>query len=198
MNIAIVTSWNAAYQPLADLVIPNRQAYCDRHGYTLVTDNNFIERAGQWGKIDLARRTLPEFDAVFVMDLDAIFTNENLIIEDLADRDMTCTRDLNGFNNGQFIIKNTEWARQLLDVVWTLGAGWSHYPNPDQSCLVHHLVCEDQGRWSVKPQRSMNSYLHREHGLDCPVGEWQPGDFVLHVPNLSLSKRLAVLSGLLH
>ena len=198
MNIAIISAWDKKYDALANITSPNHKMYCDKHGYELVTVNNWEGtwegRGPQWSRLDVARKTLHRFDAIFIIDIDMIITNMNIKIEDLATHDFVCTYDVNGFNAASIILKNTEWAINFIDKYWTVGNRYLNFPNPEQTCMAHLLICEPKDKWDIKPQRTMNSFPYQYYeDLDFPEGTWAPEDFILHTPALPLEQRIEIL-----
>jgi hypothetical protein len=199
MKIGIVSCWNKKYEVLANLVLPNRRIYCEKHGYESVEvggwDSDTWEgRAACWGRMDVSRKVLHRFDAIFVMDIDAVITNMDIKIEDLATHDFVSTADVNGLNAGMILIKHTDWSAAFMDKYWETGKRYQHFPNSEQSCMAHLLICEPQEKWSIKPQRTMNSFpYHLYEDFKFPEGQWESLDFILHTPALDIQTRLKVL-----
>src|SRR5436190_22999566 len=90
------------YSELAELTIPYMEKYCKRHGYSfhpvkceVLKDNSFGFR-----KVKEAAKLLPKYDALMVMDIDCLITNQTKKIEDYLERgkDFYISRDINGFN----------------------------------------------------------------------------------------------------
>ena len=97
------TPWN--YQELADLTNPNKQRYCDKHGYDFVphftnfdfdkyyVDENRPKGMANWHggfeKIGLVLRLLKsgKYDWVFWLGTDTLITNFDIKIEEVIDND---------------------------------------------------------------------------------------------------------------
>lgn len=198
MKVGVVTACDAAYNDLLSVVMPNRLDYCNRHGYTHILRGwNGDDRGPQWARIGAAISVLDEFDLMFIMDVDAIITNMDVKLEELSIfyPSLTATEDVNGFNSGMLMLQNSPWTEYFMKRYWKIGPLYNHYANPEQSCLAHLLICEPPAVWDVVPQREFNSYLyeHYDYG-DYPLGQWQEGDFVLHLPGMDNAKRIEILN----
>jgi hypothetical protein len=198
-RFAVFSAWDAGYAELAATTIPNRRTWCERWGYELVTCDRWEEaRHPLWAKWKLARDRLPDFDWAFVLDVDAIICNPSRQLRDfLGDTDLLVTADINGVNAGVLLLKNTPWTNALLEKIWNAEPSYRSYPNPEQSALAHLLCAEPKERWAVLPQRSFNSYLYGEYSRVFPEGQYQDGDFILHLPALSRTRRLEIFRGIL-
>ena len=203
MKIALLTLYFENYQPLADVVLPNWRSYCARHGYELIVHCGEYVRGCPIGfqKVGYAYErmfnTPNDLDAVAVLDLDLVITNPSVKIESFIDEvhDYFVTADVNGLNNGAFIVKKNEGGKQILQYI----LGNKHLCNNEQDMLKYHLdepVLKD--RLKIVPHPSFNSYwydLYPEHGESAKIsGIWEPGHFILHLPGLRLETRLELLS----
>jgi hypothetical protein len=67
--------------------LPNKQRYCDLHGYTHLplTSGFDASRPPAWSKIKFLREHLPRFDWLFWSDIDSLITNYSIRLQDLAD-----------------------------------------------------------------------------------------------------------------
>lgn len=187
----LTTSYFENYQPLADLVLPNLQAYCDRHGYGLRTQISDDTRSYGFQKIEQMRDALPHTDMVLCCDIDILITNFNYKIEDFTDpeHDAYFVIDRCGLNSGVSIWCNRPAAYEYIDAVMAtekLGC-------PHEQAAITGMV-RDWKRSKFLHHPSINSYLYREYGENRPQseGQWFKGDFLLHLPGLPLSRRLAI------
>ena len=66
---------------------------------------------------------------------------------------------------------------------------------PHEQAAITGMV-RDWKRSKFLPHPSINSYLYREYGENRPQteGQWFKGDFLLHLPGLPLSRRLAIVA----
>lgn len=205
MTIAVATIYHPNYQQLADAVMPNWQEYCGRHGYGLMV-RCIPERGVQIGfekmmmvMDTLFRQPCPP-DAMFVLDLDILITNLTCRVEDIVavapERDYFVPTGFNGLCNGSFVIRRTGAAREILEYV--LRNPYGH--DNEQNTLKLHLDTEPvlKDRIQLFPYTAFGSFmldLYPEHGEPTRErGNWEPGDFILHLAGLQLEKRLEIVN----
>ncbi|CAG8435424.1 981_t:CDS:2 [Funneliformis mosseae] len=120
----------------ASLSAQNKREYAEKHGYAFVprsseyAQQNYRKREEVWGKIDAVEKILPYYEWLIWLDMDAIFTNRTLSVENLLEM---CTERVGGkeafeninfivarpigddmINAGVFLIRNTEWAVDFI------------------------------------------------------------------------------------
>jgi len=200
-RVAFVSAWNSGYDELAKVTLPNREEYCKRHGYDLITVPDWTgDRGPQWARIAVAIKQLAKYDTVFVMDIDAIITNPDFDFKWLAatSRSLTATEDINGFNCGMLLLNQSVWTLDFMRRYWDAGKFYSHHVNPEQTCMAHMLICEPQKEWEIVSQRKFNSFRYElfEYG-PYPEGQWQKGDFILHLPSLDNDQRIKIFNAYL-
>jgi len=201
MNIGILAFTTPSFAPVADITVPAFKAYCAMHGYAfcLATGDDWKPRTRKLGfiKTQAVFDAPPQFDALFVVDLDILITNPLVPLESLIHptADIIVTTDVNGFNSGAYIIRNTKAAKSFLTMVFEM----EHEPgiNGEQDAMNSALKFQNPGFAAWLPQRAMNSYLYTEYpdtnGADEP-GHWQPGDFLLHLPGRSNERRVEIFN----
>eukprot|EP00934_Nitzschia_sp_Nitz4_P005160 Nitzschia sp. Nitz4//scaffold7_size249615//246568//247569//NITZ4_001223-RA/size249615-processed-gene-0.218-mRNA-1//-1//CDS//3329558580//5150//frame0 len=118
------------FNDLLSMTWPNKQAWCDIHGYHLVDSSPYLDnsRPPSWSKIVAARRLLVEehCDWVLWLDADTVIMNSTKRIESFlpapnATHDFVVTRQKSdSFNAGAWAIRNTPWAIQFLDDWWNM------------------------------------------------------------------------------
>jgi hypothetical protein len=210
MNVAVCSFHFSGHQELADITVPNKVAYCERHGYTGVFD--IREDWLPYDKFRLVRELLPDHDAVLWIDCDAIFANPTFRVEALIDhlegqRALTITRDgKNGdvpsVNSGVFLMERCDAALAFLDMalsptMYKMGTAVRHM-NGDQP-LINEWIHTHPGFARIVPQRIMNSYLRDEYPiLLYPWSQYQPGDWILHFAGLPYPRRVELARQLLH
>eukprot|EP00285_Hemiselmis_virescens_P012759 CAMPEP_0173396756 /NCGR_PEP_ID=MMETSP1356-20130122/36467_1 /TAXON_ID=77927 ORGANISM="Hemiselmis virescens, Strain PCC157" /NCGR_SAMPLE_ID=MMETSP1356 /ASSEMBLY_ACC=CAM_ASM_000847 /LENGTH=342 /DNA_ID=CAMNT_0014355857 /DNA_START=41 /DNA_END=1066 /DNA_ORIENTATION=+ len=118
------------------------EGYAERHGYRWIvddTDHGHGERDTRWNKVGALREALRAMqstgeEAVMWIDADAAFTNFAAAAHELLDQaapseDLLICRDLSVprekptcapicLNTGAFLLRNTEWSRQLVEHWW--------------------------------------------------------------------------------
>jgi hypothetical protein len=197
-KIAVCSFWFSGHQELADATTPNKEAYCELHGY-----DYWFECKEEWGpadKLRIMRMLLDDYDAALWIDCDAFFANPSFKIEALIDHTkcavLTITRDGYDYavNSGVFLMERWDETLQFLD--WALQpeifAQIQQYPLKDQDILAKFAV-EYPELTRILPQRMMNSYLRAEYEVyNYPWSDYQPGDWILHAAGLPMEKRIAI------
>ena len=207
MKIALVTLYYPNYRPLAELVLPNWCDYCYKHGYGMFTHcGDWPAPVNQIGfqKLSFLYNLMNyeecRYDAFAVLDLDVIFTNLTKRIEDFMDdsHDYFVTTGFNGLCNGSFVVKNNEGGKEVVKTMLEN----RHGHNNEQDTLKYHLDEEPfASRVRVSPYTDFGSFrldLYPEHGEPTRErGNWQKGDFLLHLAGLELDRRLEVTQEML-
>jgi hypothetical protein len=206
--IVFTTMHDDAYQPLADLTLEqNKRKYCEKYGYPLIakTDGWVLEKqAIGFEKVNLVRDALqkyPECDWVFFSECDAMITNFDIKLEQLADDKFhfILPSDINGINCGNFMIRNSPIGRAYLDSIESAYLIYKDTPIWENSYIQHTVTGTLWQRViKVVPQRLFNSYDYDtlpRYPKPCKDalgydGQWQPGDFIIHFANQSLEQRI--------
>lgn len=209
-KIGLLTAYYDNYKPLAEIVVPNLQGYCRKHEYGFY--NYILSPLGahySFKRIKMLRElfSYEAIDIIFCTDIDILITNHNIKIESFLDNkhDFYITKDVNGINAGNFIIKNTVWSRAFLDFIL------SKQDSFDNDQVVLESI-KDDVQWNSKikilSHPSINSYIYDNYGENWGVigdrkiekpteeeGDWREGNFVLHLPGIPLDKRIEILKG---
>lgn len=200
MTIAILSAWDHSQADLAAVTWPNKKSYCDRHGYDAIAKvGDLPDRHPVWLRIAAARELLPRYDWIFLLDLDTMIMNPRITLESLLpadpDVDLVATYDVHGINTGAILLRNTAWTQDFLTKVWS-ATHFISFPNAEQTAIAYLLFAEPQAKWRCLPQRSFNSFLYGEYGLSHPGGEYQAGDFILHLPAMPNHRRVEIFQNL--
>jgi hypothetical protein len=189
---ALATYSTRNYRVLYEITFANMAAYCARHGYTF-RPSIFTGQPTKMGasKADYLGSLLEEgFETILWMDADALVTNPEISIEDrlAGEGGLTICSDLFGLNGGVFLFDESALGQQLLYAISVISQSMGN----EQAAITYLSAIEPyQGLIHVKPQRWMNSYLNEEYGRPAWwMGNWEPGDFILHLPALSLERRV--------
>jgi hypothetical protein len=200
------TTWPVDYQPIADIIIPNRDAYCRRHGYDHAVatglsydlpDSQYYARYRLQYLCDylMGHGTV---DYCWVLNVSSYITGPEKRLEDLVDdhHDIYFTHGVGVLNAGSFIVRNcaTVWD-------WLICMVAESVDNDNEQLAIQHSEKDPRFSYLFKilPQRSINSYWHELYGnLYGPLdklteGQWQPGDLVISLPGVSLADRLKIL-----
>lgn len=215
-RVLVLVLYAKNFQPLADVTLPNIKEYCKIHGYFCYS-MVFDEYTSDFGfhKISMMQKIFDrgQADIIWSLDLDCLITNMNVKVESFVDPDydMFITKDINGLNAGSFIVKNTENSRGLLKEIMIMQGSEDNEQNAIERIYSTPAEWRDD-KIKVLPHPSINSYLYSYYGphygkieysetdiLRQPTheeGEWQSGDFMVHVPALPLELRIHILSNM--
>ena len=201
----LATMHNAGYEALSSVTFDNNKVpYCERHGYEITAKTDNWSDIIYFDKIQYLLDILdynPEVKWVWWLDCDALITNFNKKIEDVIDDDyhIIITTDVNGINNGSFFIKNSveskEWLRMVLSYKELYKT--KKWDNPEQTPMIMTYI--KYRSWiKLLPQREFNSYMYTLYpgisNVDMlhTVGEWEPGDWVVHWPGIGNELRIEI------
>lgn len=204
MKIAILILYTESWQSMADIVVPNAQEYSDRHGYKLIVQKWPEPMMSNFGynKLEQIQAIFEheESDVVMSMDLDAMITNHGIRVEDFIenDFDVYLTSDYNGLNCGVFIIKKSGYSNWLIDRVLEFRGKPKMYCEQDGIReFIKTFPPPATSRIKMIEQTKLNAYLYEMYP-EIPLqsheqGNWNPGDFIIHLPGLGYETRLAFL-----
>ena len=139
MNITVCTlSINDWYQDIVKYALSNLKNYCKTHNYKCVIDYGISDtiydktRQEPWYKILLIEKLLKdnESDYIVWIDADCQILKPDVKLEYFIDKYFgspdTClvlTQDNNLFNTGVMFIKNTDFAKNLMQLIWNNSNG---------------------------------------------------------------------------
>lgn len=206
MRICIQCLYTKSWLDIAKITVPNITAYCQKKCYSW-NIQCIDEPYDAFEKIRQIQGLFErdEADVVMSIDCDALITNYTKRIEDFLKIDSwfyVCS-DYNGINCGVFIVKNTVYSKIGLDYI--LSKKEDNDVHCEQDALCKYLqVFEpiinkyDYPKVQILPHPSINSYLyHLYHETPTQTheqGQWQEGDFILHLPGISMEQRKQILS----
>jgi galactosyl transferase GMA12/MNN10 family len=207
---AIATMHDATYQALADITFnQNKVPYCDRWGYKLYAKTDGFSE-GKHIYFDKMRHILEvmhdaDLEWIWWLDGDAMITNWTIPLETYCDPEyhFVISVDRYNLNNGSFFIRNSQQGRNYIEHILSLESQYLDHIWPDQQPMID-LIEQYQTITKIHSQRDFNSYdydfYHRDHGnthdwdLFGNNGNWQPGDFVMHYPGVTMQNKI-VLAG---
>lgn len=157
-NIAVLTSsYIYADMCMAEASLPsveNKRTYAERHGYDFVTrstefaQEEFRQRRLVWGKIGAIQKTLPHYEWLLWMDMDAVVVNMDKDVREimqLVERDKRTGGEISlivarpkrdkMLNAGVMLIKNTEWSRRFLSEVQRRKDWYNKPPSYEQGAI---------------------------------------------------------------
>ena len=204
INIAVVSMYNESHSDLAEYTWPNKVAYAKKHGYSsyaktsgwTITPIHFEKLTHMLDVMKLE----PNLDWVWWLDNDAVITNMDVQLEDIVDNNyhVIITTDIASLNSGSFMVRNSMQGRAWLEFI--LAKGLEHYKDnrwPEQQPMTDFFV-SFQDIIKIVPQRTMNSYNYNIYGVDPTdlvgtSGQWELGDFVLHMPAIPNPMRINII-----
>lgn len=191
--------FSPSHQALADISVPNLEAYCKRHGYEMriihIENDNYAykkhEAFKEWVQNDY-------FDILLYIDIDALIMNFNYKVEDFINDDecFCITADPNGLNGGVILLRNDTWGKLFNDFVLEQRNNYENEQNIYDAFREHESV----GRLiTVKPHPSFNQYDYSLY-IECKdrigredLGDFKEGNFIIHFPALSIENKIAMM-----
>ncbi|KAL9252888.1 Xyloglucan 6-xylosyltransferase 1-like protein [Drosera capensis] len=177
--------------------IKNKIDYCRIHGIEIFYNLALLdaEMAGFWAKLPLIRKLLlshPEVEFLWWMDSDAMFTDmvfelpwdrykdSNLVMHGWNEM-VYDQKNWIGLNTGSFLLRNKQWALDLLDVLAPMGPKGKIreeagklltrelkdrpvFEADDQSAMVYILATQ-RDKWGDKVYLENAYYLHGYWGI---------------------------------
>jgi hypothetical protein len=174
MRIGFINYFDAAYHRIGALSVPNKEAYCARHGYDYLLSHETLapERPAAWNKVRLLQKYIKDYDWLFWNDADTLIANPDRRLEDLVDPNYPFIVGSDGsLNTGNLLVHNVPEIEGALEEWWNEDGDIFHFLW-EQKALAE--LIERDSWWAahvqVVPQAVMNAY---------PV-TYQPGDFLVH------------------
>lgn len=190
MKIAIAQLYTKHFDSWADIPIKNKEVYCNKHGYDLVTrrgtyETKFEIRHASWHSIRLILEILEttNVDWVFWSDIDALIMDQTVKLESFIENkyDMIIPNQGTGeyceiktrscLCCGHYFIKNTEWSKQFLKLLWK----WpieqfykykkqSYWEQCGMNYLYHENAMDFEDHVKIEPNnRSFNSFYFMDN-----------------------------------
>lgn len=202
MKLCVVTIYDENYYEIANVTIPSDKEYCLKNGYDFIA-HKLLDGNYHYKKHELFCDLLERYDVIFYKDIDSIFTNHTIKIENfLSVKDVYFTKDINEINGGVFMVKSSLWVKMWNDFVLSQKQLF-----PNEQNVYNHYEVLFSSNIEIYPQYYFNSYKYEFYGErfgkisgDAPKnipshenGQWNKGDFILHVPALTLITRINIL-----
>lgn len=137
-------------------LVENRQAYCNRHNYTLIDANPLMNssRPAAWSKLLAMDHHFQKdnYDYLMFLDMDTIIMNPDIKLESFVEAsggtyDLIMTEDDNGLNSGVFLARNTPWTLWFLRTAWeqeqlvpTLSTNGQRHPFRWEQRAFHYMT----------------------------------------------------------
>lgn len=181
LKIAIVSLYDRSYKEIGQYSDYNKIVYAQKHKYDIFLYHNKLDdsRHVAWSKIPAIENHLDHYDWIWWTDADSLVMNKDIKLESFIKEnfDLIITQEATAknYNTGSFLIKNSDWSKQLLKDIYEQ-TEYSHMPPWEQQALAkllkkNHKLFE---HILVLPQRTMNSHISE------PGGTYKKGDFIIH------------------
>lgn len=202
MSLSLLTFYMDNYVELTRLVIPNRDEYCARHGYTHVVKTGPYKDAGLYYAVQRLWFLLDEMEKPgaseywWVMNAQSVITNmtKDVMIVTDPNHHFWIARDINGLNAGVFVVKNSERGRAWIRFVAEKAPHINHCWHEQRVMQENETNIAWADVVSVIHPSLCNSYRYSLYNWpDTTPGDWRPGDLVLSFPGTSLSERLSLV-----
>lgn len=205
MKTLVLSCYTPSMQPVAELTIPTHKALAEHIG----ADHRAVELADapiteiMWAKPELVSDALEEGYNVWWIDADAAVTNVEAVptVGQIygweADGAIEATCDINGLNAGVFFVRNCWRTEQFFYACKTHGRTLFEGVNTGEQMAMCHFASRPPYENIIAycdRQRTMNSYWPKAYTYPgCEAAWWERGDFILHLPGLTNSKRVEIL-----
>jgi hypothetical protein len=203
--IRVCTQFDEPFRGVADLTLPVLREYCERHGYSLRVDENApIKRSIVWDRFSVVAEELrQEWDWIVHVDADVLITNFHIRLEEFMEPGTgivisACERESGGrfLNDGVCLFENCMAVLNIVDRVVATEEGDRIFCGQD---VLQQILDGRMGAGSswikVERQKAINAFLYEEYGMPkTTIGQWTPGDFVLHLPGCSNQRRIEIFS----
>ncbi len=204
MRIAVTTFYTESYQPLADITIPILDKYCNKHGYVLHI-NKTKEDNIHFVKTKDAKNLLDEYSLVWGVECDFLITNLNYKITDFInwEADTFLCKDVNGVNSGSVIFKSTDLCRTMLNCLNSYKGNiedeqifFENQHDPSIKYLSHPSINSIPYEPYYAPSYGRYNFMEGMVSIKPTVeeGQWEPGQFVMHLPGMTMERRIEIFN----
>ena len=184
MEIALVNFFDANYDEVGAISVPNKRAYCAQHGYDYILEHEALDptRPASWNKLKLMQQYIGQYQALFWNDTDTLIMNPAITLESLLlpQKPIIVGSDNWGINCGNFIIQNEPGIDAVLQEWWDKDDDVFH-PWWEQKALMNLIATKSEwrDRIGIQPERKMNSHLIH----------YEDGDFLIHFAGFGRNKQ---------
>lgn len=212
MRIALITAFNELYRPLAEISIPNFQAYCNRHGYDLKV-GEYHDRAetqedrvtrGDLCKAGMFRQLYNDYDVIMWLDVDSIIMNHDIRIQDklrcvCAPPFPGCqpwlwTHNTDGPLSGFWIARTTPLIRKWVER-FSFACAYE-YGGGDQYAM--EIISQRQpyrfigdAEHCIPAKQAGHCFLPEMVPEELKqFGRYEPGDWIITFPSMDIATRL--------
>jgi hypothetical protein len=192
------------FEEMLRLVLPNREAYCARHGYEhwVWTGSSYLD-ADEYYAVNRLRYLRDRFvedervELAWVLNVAAVITNPLVRIEEFVDddaADVFITRAPNGaLHAASLVVRRSAWSiGWLSDMIERANTVHRDHPwHENQAMIDSEAACGPKMR--VLPHPSIDQLHSSRYRWPSDAQDWKPGDFVVTFSGLPLNVRVALV-----
>jgi len=199
LRIIVLIHYTENWQLLADITVPILFKYANKHDYEVwVKRVPPYEKYTGIEKLSMIDTYLQDGDIGLIMDADTCITNFKIKIESFLEegKDLYLSE---GLNMGIFIIRYSSWSKAFIHMlIKSIESGQS---NCEQDAVELFMKHHKDDKIKVCSHPCFNSYLSELYpDIPQPVtaeqGQWEQGQFICHLPALSMETRIAKMKEL--
>ncbi|PWU06879.1 MAG: hypothetical protein C5B47_06935 [Verrucomicrobia bacterium] len=207
-NQIAVVHGGAPFDEVTQITFRNHAEYALKHGY-LLQELRFNPKQPQ-NKLSMLYQMLQnlEIHRAFWIDSNAIFTNPKLrLTEYLPAGKVVMSYDIFGPSTDCLWLENTPevrrllWAASCVSVLLFREESTEIYPIDRRGLRYVSLHPPYHQLFTYVEQTVMRSQLNEYYSDGRPddgFGQWQPGDFILHVGGLHSTMKVSILQDMLN
>lgn len=199
----MIQLWDKNYQSMADITwTQNKKLYCEHWGYPYHVKTEGFTFVPSYEKIKFMldiMREHPEYDWLYWAGTDTLITNFYIKLESFVDNNynIIIAKDINDINADSFMIKNSKESQDYLEYIWSLAPKYNNHIFWEQQAMIDNMD-KYEHLFKFVPQKTFNSFLYKQlywHIYGSSIdktghdGQWEPGDFLLHVAGSSFPKK---------
>jgi len=194
MRTAILQTHSKNNEKLYQITLPNHAEYAGRHEYDMIQINCPYDYVMN-NTIKIWEDILRDYDLIFNVGSDVIFTNMNKPLTDFLDDKCGMVIALEGCGSGwtnpdTLLLRKGDACNRLIQILKNTTHDWSKVWTKIQYAFESMYEKKPgyetvEGDLRFAPVRDMqSSYLVR-----APNAQWREGDFALHVFNTQTSNK---------
>lgn len=182
MNITVVTLYvGDGYENKVKLATKSKEIYCAKHSYNLFVGNHLHDksRPPAWSKVLALKEALltSKSDYIVWLDADIMIMNYDVKLEQFIQNNMDnkdfMFGDENPLNSGVIFIKNTDYASELLSLVYGLyNPSDKMWDQLGFAKAYNENLLNFRDRTKIEPERRLFNATNQQYKY---------GDFNIHI-----------------
>jgi hypothetical protein len=169
----------------ANISEANAKAYCSKWGYDFVLEETLLNEkvSAKWNKILWLIEILPQYDAVFILDADAIFVNFNVPLGEYVSDGITASLsgvDDHDICSGAMLIRNTAETRDYLTRVIEHPNAFKVIRNRHDGHVINDLLQSMDAPPLVTYPQNIFTARYIESNLNRPLTDMTDKTMIVH------------------